>query len=202
MTATPEIVRADARQLDLVSGLVAEAFEVLDVTKWLVSEESERRRRLKANFKIYIEHAFEHGHVEVTSDESAAVVWFHHDGAEIPPPPDYDERLIFVSGPYLGRFRLLDNAFDAHHPHDVMHHHLAFLAVRPDRQGQGIGSALMAPHHSRLDQTGTGAYLEASSARARDLYLRHGYVIQGGPFYLPQDGPPMWPMWREPQGPV
>lgn len=197
---TAEIVRADTGQLDLVSALVAQAFESLAVTQWLVPAESERRRRLKANFRIFIEHAFEHGHVELTADHAAVAVWFHHDGEEIPPPPDYDERLIFVSGPHLARFRQLDAAFDAHHPHDVMHHHLAFLAVHPDRQGEGIGSALMAPHHVRLDKAGTGAYLEASSTRARDLYLRHGYVVQGGPFYLP-DGPPMWPMWREPRLP-
>jgi ribosomal protein S18 acetylase RimI-like enzyme len=190
-----DIVRADPAQLDLVSGLIAEAFEPLDVSHWLIDEESERRRRLKGNFRIYVEHAFEYGHVDLTEDHSAVAVWFHHDGEEIPPPPDYDERLIFVAGKYLARFRALDEAFDKHHPHDVDHHHLAFIAVRPAHQGQGIGSALMTPHHRRLDSAGTGAYLEASSARARDLYLRHGYEHLGDPFYLP-DGPPMWPMFR------
>ncbi len=51
-----------------------------------------------------------------------------------------------------------------------------------------------------LDQHGTPAYLEAATQRTRGLYLRHGYVLQpGAPFCLPEDGPAMWPMWREPQ---
>jgi hypothetical protein len=51
-----------------------------------------------------------------------------------------------------------------------------------------------------LDDSGRPAYLEASSPRARDLYLRHGYLPRPGtPFHLPDGGPPMWPMWREPR---
>ena len=41
------------------------------------------------------------------------------------------------------------------------------------------------------------AYHEASSPRNRALYERHGYVTQGE-FTLP-DGPPLWPMWRDPR---
>jgi predicted N-acetyltransferase YhbS len=68
--------------------------------------------------------------------------------------------------------------------------------VHPDRQNLGIGSALMARHHARLDLAGIPAYLEANHPRNRDLYLRHGYV-SAAPIRLP-DGPPIWPMWRAP----
>lgn len=193
----PGVVRADAGQTERVSALIAEAFHPLAVAKWLVPDDAERPRRLKANFRIFVEYAFEHGHVEVASDDSAAAVWVHHNGSPLPPPPDYDERLIFVSGPHLKRFRILDELFDANHPHDEVHHHLAFLAVHPDRQGSGIGGRLMDAHHRRLDEAGTAAYLEASSPGARALYLRHGYQDRGDPFHLP-DGPPFWPMWRDP----
>jgi GNAT superfamily N-acetyltransferase len=194
----PGVVRADPDQIDRVSALIAEAFTPLAVSRWLVPDDAERTRRLKADFRIVVEYAFEHGHVEVSADGSAAAVWVHHNGSELPPPPDYDERLIFVTGPYLSRFRVLDELFDANHPHDVIHHHLAFLAVQRDRQSSGLGSALLSRHHRRLDEAGIGAYLEASSPAARELYLRHGYVDRGDPFHLP-DGPPFWPMWRDPQ---
>ncbi|HEX5493068.1 MAG TPA: GNAT family N-acetyltransferase [Mycobacteriales bacterium] len=86
--------------------------------------------------------------------------------------------------------------FEAHHPSEP-HHYLAFLAVRPERQGAGLGSALLRHHHARLDRTGVAAYLEASSPRSRELYLRHGYRPRGEPFTVP-DGTPFWPMWRTP----
>lgn len=200
MTGTPMIIRAEAEHAERISTLIAEAFEPLDVVAWLVPDRAERRRRLDANFRIFVEHAFAHGHIDLTSDRAAVAVWFHVDGGEIPPPPDYDARLVAACGPFTDRFRMLDAAFDEHHPHGVAHHHLAFLAVRPGRQCGGLGTALLEAHHPRLDDTGVGAYLEASTARSRELYARHGYRLRGGPFTLP-GGPPMWPMWRPPTPP-
>jgi predicted N-acetyltransferase YhbS len=78
------------------------------------------------------------------------------------------------------------------------HHYLAFLAVRPSRQCRGIGSALLDRHHARLDDAGVPAYLEANHPRNRELYLRHGYRDRAE-IQLPDGGPAVWPMWREPR---
>ena len=51
---------------------------------------------------------------------------------------------------------------------------------------------------ARCDRERMPAYLNAGSWRSRDLYLRHGFqVIEE--FSLPDDGPPLWRMWRDPQ---
>jgi GNAT superfamily N-acetyltransferase len=197
VTSTPEILRAETDQAGRIAGLLAEAFEPLPVSAWLVSDPDERHRVLTANFQIFVEHAFPHGRVEVTGDLDAAAVWFH--GSEFPPPPDYEARLVDACGRWLDRFQILDEQFAANHPHDH-HHHLAFLGVQANRQSTGLGSVLMGAHHRRLDEAGIPGYLEASSLRSRELYLRHGYRLMGDPFYLP-DGPPFWPMWREPRPP-
>jgi hypothetical protein len=42
------------------------------------------------------------------------------------------------------------------------------------------------------------AYHEGTTPRNRALYERHGYVNQGE-FTLPDGGPPLWRMWREPR---
>ena len=78
------------------------------------------------------------------------------------------------------------------------HHHLAILAVRPDRAGPGTGTALLDAHHAILDGEGTVAYLEASDERTRGIYLRHGYADYGSPIELP-GGPFMYPMVRHPR---
>lgn len=192
---------ATSADADRVAGLVADAFTPLAVAAWLVANPVERRAALSGQFRMLVEHAVEHGHVYLAAvghDLVGTSVWFALDAGELPPPPAYDERLAEICGPHLDRFRLLDAAFEAHHPAEP-HHHLAFLAVSPDRQGAGLGSALLRHHHARLDAAGTSGYLEASCPESRDLYLRHGYAA-GEPFRLPYDGPPLWPMWRDPVG--
>lgn len=46
------------------------------------------------------------------------------------------------------------------------------------RQGQGIGSALMAPMLER-DREGVRAYLDATSERHKPLHERHGFEGDG-----------------------
>jgi hypothetical protein len=50
---------------------------------------------------------------------------------------------------------------------------------------------------ARFDAEGSPAYLESSTERNRDLYLRHGFEVTRE-LPLPEGGPTMWLMWREP----
>jgi GNAT superfamily N-acetyltransferase len=141
------------------------------------------------------------GVVHTTPDRTAAALWIHVGERPADQPVGYSERLAAAAGPWTGRFLAFDAALDRHHPAGVPHHYLAILAVRPDRQGQGTGTALLRAYHQILDRdAGAPAYLEAADLRTRQIYLRHGYVLRpNAPFYLPDSGPPMWPMMREPQ---
>jgi len=77
------------------------------------------------------------------------------------------------------------------------HWYLLYMGVAPGRQGQGLGSALLRPVLDECDRTGTPAYLEASCERSRALYARHGFVERDA-LPLPEGGPTIFPMWREP----
>ena len=82
------------------------------------------------------------------------------------------------------------------HPRTA-HYYLDSLGVVPEWQGRGIGSALLGPVLERCDAERMPAYLNAGSARSRDLYARHGFEVTEE-FRLPDGGPPLWRMWREP----
>jgi GNAT superfamily N-acetyltransferase len=191
------LIQAGPVDTEMVATCIAMAFRPLEVAAWLVPDAAEREGVLRADFRILVEHALAHGDVWTTLNHTGVAVWFPRDAAPPPGIPDYDARLDAACGRHADRFRTLDAVFTAHHP-QVRHLHLAFLAVRPQRQRHGIGSALLEERHTRLDLTGTPAYLEASSLDARRLYLRHGYADHGPPMELP-DGPRLWPMWREPR---
>ncbi|SCL24343.1 Acetyltransferase (GNAT) family protein [Micromonospora rhizosphaerae] len=196
MTDLP-VERLGPAETRAVAERIAGAFRVLDVTRWLVPDEAKREAVLADNFEILVDHAMRHGMVHGTADRAAIAVWFPQIGEPAPPPADYDARLAAACGEWTPRFQHLDELFETHHPH-ADHHHLAFLAVAPERQGQGLGSVLLRHHHALLDAGGVPAYLEASSERSRDLYARHGYRV-AEPFRLPDDTP-FYPMWRDALG--
>jgi ribosomal protein S18 acetylase RimI-like enzyme len=73
---------------------------------------------------------------------------------------------------------------------------LQLLAVKPQSQSRGIGSALIAPGLARNDQEQVPTYLEATSERSIPFYERHGFEVIGE-IEVP-DGPTLFAMWRVP----
>ncbi|MBS1849261.1 MAG: GNAT family N-acetyltransferase [Actinobacteria bacterium] len=90
---------------------------------------------------------------------------------------------------------------DKLHPREP-HFYLALLATDPDRQGHGLGSAVLRPVLERCDAEGIPAYLESSKERNVPFYERHGFEVTGTiTMGGGGSGPPLWLMWREPRPP-
>jgi len=193
------VVRAGEADIDALSQVIADAFHDLAVSQWLIPGPGARRAIFPGYFRLYVEHAITAGIVHTTPGRTAAALWIPI-GKEGPRPPGgYGPRLAAATGQYLSRFEAFDATLGRHHPAGFPHHHLAILAVRPDRQGQGTGTALLRAHHAALGRSGLPAYLEASSLDTRRIYLRHGYTDYGTVIQLPDGGPRMYPMMRHPQ---
>lgn len=190
------VEQADMGDVDVLAQVIAYAFFDLAVSQWLVPEPNERRAIFPGYFRAFVKRALEEGIVLTTPVRTAAALWIPvgPDGPDAVPEQHHEE-LAVLTGSNPGRFQVLDESFVRRHPVGVPHEHLAILAVRPDKQGQGIGTALLRARHAVLDREETPAYLEASDAGTRAIYLKHGYVDLGEPIQLP-DGPPMYPMWR------
>nr|WP_133877163.1 GNAT family N-acetyltransferase [Actinoplanes brasiliensis] len=179
-----------------VSELLAEAFLHGDLADWLIPHLDTRARIYPHYFALHVEHALTHGQVEMNEDATAVAIWYAIDGEPLPELPDYSQRLADLTGRFQPRFAALDQAMHDHHPYDPPHLYLAFLAVHPDLQRRGVGSALLRHRHDQLDETGAAAYLEATGLRNRRLYTRHGYRPQ--PVLRLPAGPPLYPMRRVP----
>ena len=194
-----DILTATEADTDALSQVIADAFGDLPQSQWLISDPDARREILPGYFRILVEHALATGTVHTTADRSAAALWIPIGAEGATHPRDYAARLAEVTGPWASRFTAFDATLERHHPASFAHHHLAILAVHPARQGQGTGSALLRAYHQVLDQgLNLPAYLEAAEWRTRQLYRRHGY-LPSGLFYLPDGGPPMFPMARPAQ---
>ena len=191
------MVIADGTSAGILSQVIAGAFTDLAVSRWLIPDEVARHGIFPDYFRLYVERALAGGIVCTTPGQDAVALWLPAGEEPAPPSEGYDERLAALTGPWIDRFRAFDQALEVRHPTGFAHHHLAILAVRPDRQGRGLGSALLRAHHAALDRDGIPAYLEASDLRTRHLYRAHGYGDCGGPLAFP--GAVMYPMIRQPR---
>ena len=198
---TATIRTADRDDAPAVAELLAEAFLHGDLGPWLIPHVDTRARIYRPYFDLLTEQALDHGTVQVVSDRTsgltAVAIWYAIAGGPPPPAADYDSRLARITGEYVHRFAALDDALHRHHPYDIWHHYLAFLAVHPDQQHRGLGTALLGHHHAELDASATPAYLEATGARNARLYARRGYRPRSS-YRISGDGPALHPMWRPP----
>ncbi|MFE3602412.1 GNAT family N-acetyltransferase [Streptomyces sp. NPDC059096] len=178
--------------------LLEDAFEADPVTRWVFPEEDSRRKLSGLFFGVFADVALAEGWVDLLEDGTAMALWLHVE-AGLPEEEDRTPALMReVSDPDNERTELVGRLTGAVHPHDRAHAYLLMIAVSPERQGRGVGRALIESVLERCDRDGVPAYLEASSARSRRLYERLGFDFTGTTVDLP-DGPHMWPMWREPR---
>ena len=108
-----------------------------------------------------------------------------------------DGALVPIVGDAISRIRAAYLVMMDAHPTES-HFYLAGLGTDPDRQGIGLGSAVMAPVLERCDADGIPAYLESTKERNVLFYEHHGFAVTGTITPAP-DGPTMWCMWRAPQ---
>ena len=85
-------------------------------------------------------------------------------------------------------------AFDEAMP-DAPFWYLGLLAVAPEAQGRGVGSALVRAGLARADRDGVGTFLETGTERNVAFYQRLGFRATRQ--ILIQDGPTHWAMWRD-----
>ncbi|MEW2250729.1 GNAT family N-acetyltransferase [Streptomyces sp. NPDC006975] len=193
------IRRAGEADRELVVHLLDEAFADDPVSAWVFPDEEYRRRvhhRLMAAFTDVV---LEEGWIDLAEDGSACALWL-----SVPEGEHEDEEgpaeLRLAVDPANERVERIGRLTAGLHPTDRAHAYLWMIGVAPDRQGAGLGTALVEHVLERCDRDGVPAYLEASNARSRALYERLGFAVLPDRVLDLPDGPRMWPMWREPRG--
>ncbi|WP_371527279.1 GNAT family N-acetyltransferase [Streptomyces sp. NBC_01283] len=187
----------ESDRADLVR-LLDEAFRDDPVSSWVFPDAEYRRRRHGALMDGFLDLALSEGYVDITEDGSAVALWW-----SVPAGADEDAeegpaQLREAVDPGNARIEEIARLTGEAHPTERPHQYLHMIGVSPERQGEGLGSALIGAVLERCDREGLHAYLEASSSRSRALYSRLGFRFIGNAINLP-DGPQLWPMWREPE---
>jgi GNAT superfamily N-acetyltransferase len=191
---------ATPADLDRMAAVLAAAFSDDPAFVHMLPHRLSRRdARLRRFFALELPRSQQCGGAWTTSDSRGAAVWY---------PPSEDQlsfwdmaRQLPTNVRVFGRRIMLAGRvlaeLEKHHPKPP-HWYLYYLAAEPGSQGTGIGTALLQPVLRICDERRQAAYLEATSEQNRKLYLRHGFADLES-FALPDDGPTLWPMWRDPQ---
>jgi ribosomal protein S18 acetylase RimI-like enzyme len=182
---------------------LAAAFHDDPVMCWLFGQKPPRPQRYaRPFFESEARRHLAHPTVYTTDDHAGAAFW--------DPPGEWKTPITAVlrQAPLLlrgiqhrtvGAMRGLARIEKAHAQHPE-HYYLAVLGTRPDRQGEGLGAALLSPVLSTCDEEGIGAYLESSKEANIPYYRRFGFEVVGEVAF--PGGPSLWPMWRDPQAPA
>jgi GNAT superfamily N-acetyltransferase len=187
--------RADAKDIQSLKTMLAEAFFEDPVLSWLMPNDATRHARLRRYFGIELRHyALPRGRVWTTEDLTGAALSLPPKAWRAPTRVTLLEGSAFIT--HLPRAARLGGAMEWRHLHGP-HYYVRDVGVLPDMQGQGLGSALLRPTLDRCDREGLPAYLEASSERSAALYERLGFRVTrelriGG-------GPPLRLMLRSPE---
>lgn len=167
-----------------LAGVLSRAFARDPFYTYLVGEASERGQRLRDGWTGILRFTSDNLSTTYTTADHAGVALWH--------PPGYhgagfiDSLRLLPSVSRLAggfrRLRQISKAIEAleerrrqHVP--MPHFYLSALGVEPERQGEGVGTALMRPVLDRADREQHPAYLETATGRHVLLYERQGFAV-------------------------
>jgi GNAT superfamily N-acetyltransferase len=192
--------RATAADVDAMAAQLAETFWDDPVTSHIFRRESRRPAGLRAYFATQMRADYlPFGGCYTTEGHMGSAIW-----APAGKPLLTGVTAVLTMLPVLPyvwsrlptTLRIL-NLVESMHPKEA-HWYLATLGTAVDMQGHGIGSALLQPVLSHCDAAGLPCYLESSKERNVPFYRRHCFEVVRE-VALPDSGPPIWTMWRDPQ---
>jgi ribosomal protein S18 acetylase RimI-like enzyme len=179
-----EVRLATDGDVEQLAGVLARAFAHDPFYGYLAGDAPERNERMREGWVGILRHASDHlSTTYTTTDLAGAAIWH---------PPGYGGpsfvgslRLMPSVARLAGGFRRLREitraieALEERRAHHAPrpHYYLSALGVDPARQGEGIGTALVAPVLERATAEGRPAYLETATGRNVLLYERLGFDV-------------------------
>ena len=197
----PGIRKVTPADLETVIAMFSRGYDADPFINYLVKQDARREKRKRRFMKAGLTRlGLPFGETYMTEGGDGAAIWQPPAGRPHGLRHDLSMLVALVGVSGLGGVTRSISAFataEKRHPKEP-HYYLLAIGVDPYRQGQGIGSSLLAPMIARIDREGIGAYLESSNERNLPLYQRFGFELRDV-FDLPKGGPRIWGMWRAPR---
>jgi ribosomal protein S18 acetylase RimI-like enzyme len=189
-TATPE-------DLAIIVDTAARSLGADAMLRWSFGEER-FEERIRLHFTHYDGENTRHGWIQTAADGAGIAVWIPPDareehGAIGPAPPGGEAEIL---GDHAYRHAAFWGWVEEHEPAEPLLY-LSHIGVAPERQGEGLGSALMRDGLASGDHLDVPTWLETSRVDNVAYYERFGFrtVVDED---APDGGPHIWFMRRDP----
>lgn len=193
----PTIREATPADLDAAVAILSAAFADYPFTRHTIAADDHPARVARFQELLLAKIGLPHGRVWISDDLDAVAVW-------TTPASEGIERAFADLAPELhalagDRAAIAEDSEAALQPHrpTTPTWFLATVGVRPDRQGRGLGRAVIEPGLRAAEDDGQTAYLETSTETNVALYRKLGFEVTAT-VDLPHNGPRTWAMRRRP----
>ena len=183
--------------LAVIVDTAARSLDAEAMLRWSFGEER-FQERIRLHFTHYDGENARRGWIRLAVDGAAIAVWIPPDAREEheaigPAPPGAENEIL---GDHAGHHASFWGWVEEHQPVEPLTY-LSHIAVTPERQGEGLGSALMHDGLARADREGVPTWLETSKSTNADYYEGFGFhtVVDED---APGGGPHIWFMRRDP----
>ncbi|GAA4905002.1 acetyltransferase (GNAT) family protein [Stackebrandtia albiflava] len=188
---------ATADDIAPAADTLAEAFDGYAFTRHTVAADG-HRDRLRRFQRLFLERiGLPYGRVWVADDHAAVAVWTTPATAAAGDVfAGVAAELIDIAGDRARQHADAEAVMARHRPTEPVWF-LGTIGVRPDRQGAGLGRAVIAPGLAEAAREGVPAFLETSIRRNVTWYESLGFRVTAD-YDLPDGGPHTWSMLRPP----
>lgn len=193
--------RAGPRDVATVTELLTAAFHEDPTWSWPFPDPDARWQQHRALFGLWVAGALSFGWTWLTDGDTATSVWVPPGGRDLGEEQERALEALLGELPPKVAARVGEalRLFEESRPRGVPHYYLSMLATDPRHRGRGVGLGLLAENLRVIDEEGAPAYLEASNPANVPLYERYGFRHVGS-FAVPNGGPEVVRMWRDPSG--
>ena len=189
--------------MDRATTTLERAFLTDPMFKWIFPDPTIRSKSLRRLNRVPLEYGYHYGHVTQSNDGMGVAIWIPA-GSSVTVGGMVRSGMLTV--PFHIGFRPFSKFMGANDIMDKIHKkyvsephwQLLIVAVDPEMQGSGHGTALVKEGLARADEANCPCYLDTSKEQNIAFYERLGFtVVESVP--LGNGGPIGWGMRREPR---